>query len=65
MKRASHGASTEVTCPVCSFRVTVWLRNLDTLPKVPIPVQCPACGDRRPWTPSAAWIKGDEPSPTR
>jgi hypothetical protein len=41
--------------------LTTEMIELDTLPKISIPIQCPACGQQHTWTPSAAWIEGDRP----
>jgi hypothetical protein len=37
-----------------------WI-ELSSLPKIPIPVQCPACGRLHHWTRSTAWIAGEAP----
>jgi hypothetical protein len=44
--------------------VTSEMVELDTLPKVLVPVQCSACGGQHSWTPSTAWVGDDTPTPT-
>ena len=46
-------------CPytgrMISTGLTTWVVRFDTLPNVPIPIVCPACGKTHYWSPMNAW----------
>jgi len=38
---------------------TEWV-VFDSLPRIPIPIRCPACGEWHAWTSLTAWVDGRE-----
>lgn len=52
-------------CPQTGASVPTGLNSdwveFATLPRVPIPVSCPACGRTHTWTTSNAWVAGTKP----
>jgi endogenous inhibitor of DNA gyrase (YacG/DUF329 family) len=49
-----------VTCPRTGTPVSTGLKTewvlLHSLPRVAVPLQCPACGQMHKWHPQDAWI---------
>ena len=58
--RGSQVADIFVQCPRTGTPISTGLRTewvlLNSLPRVPIPVRCPACGQMHKWDPQHAWI---------
>jgi len=49
-----------VQCPRTGAPISTGLKSewvlLESLPRVPIPVRCPACGQMHKWMPQDAWM---------
>src|SRR5262249_10128339 len=59
-QRGSQVADIFVQCPRTGTPISTGLRTewvlLKSLPRVPIPVRCPACGQMHKWDSQNAWI---------
>jgi hypothetical protein len=53
-------------CPQTGASVSTGVKSewveFATLPRVSIPIHCPACGQTHTWTNSNAWIAGEKPA---
>jgi hypothetical protein len=58
-----------VQCPRTGAPISTGLKSewvlLNSLPPVPIPVRCPACGQMHKWVPQDAWMGPALPAPAR
>jgi hypothetical protein len=61
---SSQLADIFVQCPRTGTPISTGLKAewvlLKSLPRVPIPVRCPACGQMHKWDPADAWTGDDE-----
>ena len=61
---SSRLADILVQCPRTGTPISTGLKAewvlLKSLPRVPIPVRCPACGQMHKWNPADAWTADDE-----
>src|SRR5450759_1865224 len=57
-------ASILTPCPNTGRAIPTGLRTewvvFDSLPRIPIPIRCTACGKRHTWTSLTAWVDGQE-----
>jgi hypothetical protein len=51
-------------CPETGRAISTGLTTesviFESLPKVPVPVKCPDCGEVHKWTTATAWVSGEE-----
>ena len=61
---SSRLADIFVQCPRTGTPISTGLKAewvlLKSLPRVPLPVRCPACGQVHKWDPADAWTGDDE-----
>src|SRR5262245_37379099 len=59
-QRSSPLADIFVQCPRTGAPISTGLKSewvlLESLPRIPIPVRCPACGQMHKWMPQDAWM---------